>query len=90
MWRELIDSGSDSACRVRGDGGRRIVLMMKSGADLVTHRRRNISAGVENAPDIHDVIADDVEHQVGETSQRPNAEARNLEFVRELEAARLR
>ena len=45
---------------------------------------------MKNSPDIHDLIADDVEHQVGETNQLADAEARNLELVGESQAARLR
>mgnify|MGYP001557485443 CR=1 FL=1 len=45
---------------------------------------------MENAPDSHDLIADDVEHQVRKTSQRPDAQARNFEFVGESQASRLR
>ncbi len=45
---------------------------------------------MENAPDIHDLVADDVEHQIREVSQRLDSEARNLELVGEPQTARLR
>lgn len=44
-----------------------------SGADLIADRGRNVTASVEDAPDIHDLITDDVEHQIRETIQRPDA-----------------
>jgi hypothetical protein len=52
--------------------------MDESGADVVGHRCRDVSAGVENSPDIDDLIADDVEHQIREASQRADAEIGNL------------
>jgi hypothetical protein len=45
---------------------------------------------VENAPDIHDLIGDDVEHQIRETGDRADAETRDLELVGEPQTARLR
>ena len=51
---------------------------------------RDVSAGVEDAPDIHDLIADDVEHQIREASQRADAEIRNLQLVGESQTSRLR
>ena len=45
----------------------------RSGVEFVTDRWRDVSAGVEDAPDIHDLITDDVEHQIWETSQRTDA-----------------
>jgi len=70
--------------------GRGVLRMDESSACLIAHRRRDVSAGVKNSPDIHDLIADDVEHQVGEANQRADAEARNLELVGESQAARVR
>jgi hypothetical protein len=45
---------------------------------------------VEDSPDIDELVADDVEHQIRETSQRSDAKFRNLEFVGEAQAARVR
>ena len=56
---------------------------------VVVHCGRDVP-GVKNSPDIHDLIADDVEHQVREASQRADAKIRNLELVGESQAARLR
>ena len=64
--------------------------MNESGADLIAHRRRDVSAGVKKSPDIHDLIADDVEHQIREANQRADAEAWKLEVVGESQATRLR
>ena len=64
--------------------------MDESSADLIAHRRRDVTAGVKNSPDIHDLIADDVEHQIREANQLADAEAWNLELVRESQATRLR
>jgi hypothetical protein len=49
----------------------------------------DVSAGVENSPDIHDLMSDDVEHQVGETNHRAGAEVGDLKLVGESQAARL-
>jgi hypothetical protein len=69
---------------------RTLTVCRESGVAVVAHRSRDVSEGVKNSPDIHDVIADDVEHEIRESSQRADAEARNLEFVGESPAARLR
>jgi len=68
----------------------RVVRIDGSGADLVGHHCRDVSMGVEDSPDIHDLIADDGEHQVRETSQRADSETRNLELVGESQAPRVR
>ena len=44
---------------------------------------------MENAPDVYDLIADDVEHQMREASQATDAKTRDLEFVGEAQVARL-
>ncbi len=91
--KRAADGASDGVilrAEVCGNGDRRIRLTDESGIELVNHRRWYVSAGVENAPDIYDLIADDVEHQMRESSQRSDSEARNLELVGEPQAARLR
>lgn len=75
---------------VCGNRGRRAVPMVESAADLIAHRCRDVSVGVENAPDIDELVADDVEHEIRKTSQRSDTEMRNLEFVGESQAARVR
>lgn len=64
--------------------------MEESGVAVVAHGGRDVPVGVKNSPDIHDLIADDVEHQIREAGHRADAEARNLEIVSEPQTPRLR
>jgi hypothetical protein len=54
-----------------------------SGVAVVAHRTREIAAGVKNSPDIHDLIAHDVEHEIREAGERADAEVGNPELIRE-------
>ena len=80
----------NEAVTTRGKRGCLASPWDESGDERVVHRRRNVSAAMEDAPDIHDIVADDVEHQIQEAGQRANAQAGNLELVGEAQTGRVR
>lgn len=49
-----------------------------------------ITTGVQDSPDVDLVIADDVEHDIGEASQWPCSKFWDTKFVREVERADVR
>ena len=71
------------------EGHALLAPMDESGVRVVAQSGRDVPAGVKNSPDIHDLIADDGEHQIREASQGADAEIRNLELVGESQACRL-
>jgi hypothetical protein len=70
--RERVTSGGRSRGEsgVTGNRGPGVLRIDESRADFIAHRRRDVTAGVKNSPDIHDLIADDVKHQIRESNQR--------------------